>query len=360
MAKIIPSKSVPQAPRQLRVGSKGYARARAAEAQGKAPPDEREDDDEDEDEDAGDAASKQAAHDEIADKASASYRAAADAAEATKGTDSASAHMAAEAAHDEAVEAGAKMKASCIAMRGGAPDDADPDSVRSPSPAPAAAPQIGAKATAEGHIATARAAEFGAYALAQLGLGVGDVAKAKSALTGRLSFAAHALAVLGEKDPVRAKGVLGAKLDQATKAAELAKKLGATTAQSEEQRRTKLWEDAVRERKFQLRQVFAREEVDGKPVRVLSDYAKAQNAAYPELPAFEAWISSRVPEPGAVSAEPSSVLAELAEQRAQPAHQLSARDVMLAARAGVDPAELAAVIARRQSANADPAAREGV
>jgi hypothetical protein len=329
MPNIDPSKSTPQAPRKLRVGSKGWARARAAEADGKGPPEKQDDDDDDDDGDgADDAAAKQAAHDETADSAAACYRAAADAAEATKGTDSASAHMAGEAAHDDAMEAGAKFKASCVAMRGGALAEAPaPESKPDAAPAPSMAQALAVSSTiktADAHIVTARLAEFGAYALARLGLTVNDV--------------------------VKAKGVLGGKIDLAARASKAIASEARTKAKTDEIRRVQLWEQAVRDRRVQMAQAFTQEDttIDGKPAerRVFAKWAKAQNAAYPEIDAFEAWISSRVPEPGAKSEEPSTVLADAAHKKhIASASALTERDRLEAKRAGVDPDVLAAQVA---------------
>ncbi len=157
-----------------------------------------------------------------------------------------------------------------------------------------------------------------------------------------------AMKALGEKDPVRARGVLGARLEQAAELVAMKARLSDVSAKSEAARREKLWEDAVRDRRVQMRQAFVVVDgASGKPERQFAKWAQAQNAAYPEIEAFEAWISSRVPEPGAKAAEPSTALADLAvEKRA--AFALSERDKLEAKRAGVDPEVLSRQLAVQQ------------
>ncbi len=193
MAKRInPSKSTPQAPRKLRVGSKGHARALAAKAAGEPAPAAEEDYDEDKDPDDDDEEEK-AAHEALRADAEAAHSEAADAYKAAKGTDSASALMAAEDAGDKAADAHAKCKASSMALRGAEPDS---DSARpgAPPPAPAQARALtslaGPHATAQ--LELAQLAAFGRDALALLG--------AKSAAAGsmKLRLAVDAFAKIGK------------------------------------------------------------------------------------------------------------------------------------------------------------------
>jgi hypothetical protein len=170
-----------------------------------------------------------------------------------------------------------------------------------------------------------------------------------------------ALARTGERDPLRAKGKLGAALDLADNART---SLARVKAEGDALKRTKLWEDAVRDGRAQLQQVFRREEyVDPadkktKTRRVYADWAKAQNAAYPEIESFEAWVSSRVPEPGARREDPHTALADHGETKRAGAYQLSDRDREEARRAGVDPDLLANVLRRQRSGAIDPAQAE--
>jgi hypothetical protein len=174
------------------------------------------DDDPDKD-DEDDDAQDMAAHDAKADDASAKHRAAADAAEAAKGTDSAAALMAYETAHDEAMEAGSVLKASCASMRGAEPEPAKRDSSMPPPPAAPGANARALSALAPGasaatHLELAGWAAFGKSMAASLGatsaaqaqvLGAEAVAalkelpKAKAALhardvQARLASAVHA------------------------------------------------------------------------------------------------------------------------------------------------------------------------
>ena len=348
---IDPRKATPQAPRQLRVGSKGHARALAAKFAGKAPPDKDDDDDDDaEDSDYGDAPKPgpgEADTDGMA-AASEACRTASEAcgraqeqldatsAELDGGTDSISTLQATEAACDEAIEELQEAKARCMALRGAEAEEPVPDGAPPAEPPPPAdqARALAAAAparTAEAHLETGRLAAFGAYVLKRLGLTAADT--------------------------VKAKGVLGGKLDLAAQTATAKKSEQKTKAEADTAKREKLWEWGVRTRRVQMAQAFARADgppdADGKPtaVRVYAEYATKQNAAYPELEAFEAWIQSRVPEPGTQTAEPSTALADLAAEK-QRAFALTERDRLEAKRAGVDPDVLAQQLAMQQKGGA--------
>lgn len=165
--KIDPSKATPQAPRNLRVGSKGSARALAAKAAGEPPPAPKADEDSDEDEDEeDDDEHDQEAHDAACSAASEKMRGAADAYDAAKGSDSASALMAAEDAGDDAAAAHEVGKASCMKMRGAEARDEPPKPGAPPPPAAGAARALTALA---GPGATAQ------LELAQLAGGMRDV-----------------------------------------------------------------------------------------------------------------------------------------------------------------------------------------
>ncbi len=188
--KINPALATPQAPRALRVGSKGHARAVAAAHASEAAPEEQDDDAEEADPE--DEKSNQEAHDAIATSAAAGYRAAADAAEATMGSDSASMLQAGEGAHDAAMESGAAFKSSCIAMRG-ATEEAAPDSERPGAPAAPTAQAIArasATPTAAAHLEVAQYAALGRDVLARTG--------AKNVDAAMLTIEA-ALSALGEQ-----------------------------------------------------------------------------------------------------------------------------------------------------------------
>jgi len=166
--RINPAVASPQAPRALRAGSKGHARAEAAKLAGEPPPARQADDDEDEeDPEHDDDAKDQEAHDAACAHAAEQYRAAADAADAAKGTDSAAALEAGEAAHDDAMEAGAAFKSSCMAMRGVEPEHAAP-----PPPPGAQARALSSLApggSAAAHMEVAALAKFGRDTLARMG-----------------------------------------------------------------------------------------------------------------------------------------------------------------------------------------------
>jgi hypothetical protein len=114
-----------------RIGSKGYARARAAEDAGEGPPSDREDDDEDEPDAMAGHEPLRAAAEEAHTKAAAAYG-------ASKGSDSAALLMAADQAGDAAGEAHQAAKASSAKMRGATVEEA-PTDPKAP-PAPPAAP----------------------------------------------------------------------------------------------------------------------------------------------------------------------------------------------------------------------------
>lgn len=342
--KIDPTKATPQASRSLRVGSKGYGRALAAAAEKKPPPGEEPDDDED-DEDEKDSAEADvpgepdtegmAAASEACKTASAACVSAQEQLDATAveldgGTDSISTLQATEAACDEAIEELQEAKAKCMALRGAEAEEETTEATpAAPPPAEQARALAGASParTTEAHLETARLASFGSYALQRLGLTAADT--------------------------VKAKGILGTKLDLAAEATTAKKSEAKTRATSETARREKLWEEAVRDRRVQMAQAFVR--VDGPPdaegrptaARAYSVWAAKQNAAYPELPAFDAWISSRVPEPGTKAAEPSTLLADLATEK-HGAFALDERSKLEAKRAGINPDVLAAQLAAQQ------------
>ena len=162
-------------------------------------------------------------------------------------------------------------------------------------------------------------------------------------------FGRAALGMLGERDPIRARGILGARLEQAAELLATKARLEQTTKISDAARREKLWEDGVSDRRVQLAQAFrVVDGADGKPKRVYTAWAEKQNAAYPEIEAFEAWITSRVPEPGALKREetPSTALVDQAAQR-RASHQLTERDRQEAKRAGINPDQLAAQLAEQ-------------
>jgi hypothetical protein len=174
--KIDPRKSVPQAPRVLRAGSKGYARAKTAEAAGDPPPDEQDDDDDDEEEEDPDSQREEASyslddHEPARADAEAKCAAASEAWKASKGTDSAAALMAAEAASAEARTACEAAEGSSQKLRG-VPPPLGPDAAAKPvAPPPTAAPPgaISARAIvkaagtpdAAAHVELLAAATFG-------------------------------------------------------------------------------------------------------------------------------------------------------------------------------------------------------
>jgi hypothetical protein len=339
MSAIDPSKATPQAPRVLRVGSKGHARAQAAAAAGKPPPDKEPDDDEDEDEEDNvgydDAPAPGEPDTEGMSAAAEACRTASDACgraqeqldacatELEGGTDSISTLTATETACDEAIEELQEAKAKCSSLRGAAPETEE-ESAPPVAPMQARAlAKAAPAATAEAHVETARLAELGRYTLGRLGLTAADT--------------------------VKAKGVLGGKLDLADLAAKAQASEAKIKAKSDDAARLKLWEDGVRSRRVRLTQAFTREEyvgAGGKPAsrRVFSAWAKRQNALYPELEAFEAWMSSLTPEPGTTSEEPSTLLSDAAHKKHASA-ALTERDRLEARRAGVDPDVLAAQVA---------------
>lgn len=350
------SKTTPQAPRSLRVGSKGFGRALAASKEGKPPPDEEPDDDDEEEGHDEDAMSE---HEPLRAAAEEAHTKAADAYAACKGSDSAALLMAADEAGDAAAAAHEEAKASSAKMRGAAAPDEEPgEDAHRPAPAGARLNVAGfaraiasASTTVEAQTKIAEAvafadrmsAIFGGASLAE------SESRARAALQAG-TFGAYALQRLGlsPADAVKAKGVLGAKLDLAAEAVTAKKSEAKTKAVSETARREKLWEDAVRDRRVQLAQAFARVDgPDGKPARTYSAWAKSQNAAYPEIAAFEAWISSRVSEPGARDVDPSTILADIAVDKSS-AFALDERSKLEARRAGIDPDKLSAQLAQQQ------------
>jgi len=199
--KVNPAKSTPQAPRVLRVGSKGRARAEAAKAAGEPPPSAETDDDEDEDGDDEDEDGEkdQAAHDAAMAKAAEDHRSAADCADAAAGTDSAAALMAYEDAHDAAMESGGVAKASAMKMRGAEAEEAPPDS----QPAPAAPTAPGARAIAAAAPVATAAAHLEVAQLAKLGRDVMLRTGAQSAAAAMLKLES-ALLALDEVGKLRA------------------------------------------------------------------------------------------------------------------------------------------------------------
>jgi hypothetical protein len=160
----------------------------------------------------------------------------------------------------------------------------------------------------------------------------------------RLALADAVLEQLGERDPVRARGVLGAKLGRVADAEANAAKL---KAENDAAMRERTWEAMVADGRVKLAQAFARKDgpigTYGKPtvVRCYSPWAERQNAAYPELAAFEGWADSlpRGAHSPDTAPSASTVLADVADQRLH-GHVLTPRDARLAKRAGLTEAEL--------------------
>src|SRR5262249_27218096 len=160
-----------------------------------------------------------------------------------------------EAACDEAMEELQEAKAKCMALRG-AEDGAEPPAAP-PGGDPPPADQARALArassaqTTEAHLETARLAAFGRHVLERLGLSAAE--------------------------PVKAKGILGARLDLAAEADQAKKSEAKARKGAEAARREKLWEQAVRDRRVQLAQAFRRVDgPNGKPVRVYAEWAEKQ------------------------------------------------------------------------------------
>jgi hypothetical protein len=336
--KINPAKATPQAALALRAGT----RARAAEAD-PAADDAGAEGEASESELAAAAKSCRAASTACADAITALDKCAD---ELEGGTDSISTLKATEDACAVADTALDDASSKCAGLRGA---DAAPDSVPPPAPAPgAAAARAATVPTVAGHIEVAKLAQLGR---AVLGLtGETDTAKALASITPRLKLADAALTGLAETDPVRARGVLGARLARAAQADELDGQLAATGHAADQARREKLWEGAVVDGRLKLAQAFAREDnpAGGDPYRVYSTWAKAQNTAYPELAAFEGWVGS-LPKGAhkADNADPHTVLADLAESRAG-AVALTKRDLARAKAAGVDPGLLSAALQQQR------------
>ncbi len=189
-------------------------------------------------------------------------------------------------------------------------------------------------------------------------------AAAFAAVEARLSLAGSVLQQLGEADPVRARGVLGARLARAADADRLEGELATTSASSAAARREKIWEGMIADGRVRLAQAFAREDgpldANGKPTakRVYAKWAAAQNTAYPELAAFEGWADS-LPRGAhrAENAHPSTVLADAAELRLGAGMGLTERDKQEARRAGVDPDVLARQLATTQHRGGDAGER---
>jgi len=171
---------------------------------------------------------------------------------------------------------------------------------------------------------------------------------------------------------VRAKGVIGARLQRAAQADDFEAQLKEKRSEGDAVKRERIWEAMVADGRVKLVQAFTREEIpgqldaNGKPAvrRVYSKWSDAQNAAYPELAAFEGWADS-LPRGAHQNeiAEPTTTLADLAEQKLGAPPGLSSRDQERARRAGLDGpwlAVLAQVSRRSQGGTTDPAAREGV
>lgn len=348
--KINPAKATPQAALALRAGTK----VRAVEADPADPAATGGEAEASESDMAAAATSCRAASAASADAITALDKCAD---ELEGGTDSISTLKATEDACAAADTALDDASAKCAGLRGASPA-ADSEPPPAPAPGAGAAARAAAVPTVAGHIEVAKLAQLGRSVLGLTG--ETDTAKALASLTPRLKLADAALTGLGETDPVRARGVLGARLTRAAQADELDGQLAATGAVAETARREKLWETAVADGRLKLVQAFAREDdpAGGKPVRVYSKWATAQNSAYPELPAFEGWIES-LPK-GAHKGEnidPNTVLADLAETRAG-APTLSKRDLQRARAAGVDPAMLTAALQQQQRSSAQT--QEGV
>lgn len=334
--KIDPSKATPQASLKLR----------AAEAPG-APPPDKEAEPADAKEAAGDNTDALASCAEACRTASAACTSAAEqldacAKELDAGTDSISTLTATESACAEADAALDAASEQCAGLRGAEPPA---DSERAPALPTGAnvAPVVRSASapTVAGHLALAKLAQLGSATLSALGQA--DPVAAMAMLGPRLKLSAQVMSALGQTDPVRARGVLASRLELATQAEGLQAQLGAKSVESDGARREKLWEQAVADGRVQMQQAFTR--IDGAegPVRVYAKFAVDQNAAYPELAAFEGWISSRVKETRPVAETPSQLLADVSAERLGRV-QLTERDIAEAKRAGVDPAALAAQI----------------
>lgn len=227
MSQIDPSKITPQAPRVLRAGGKGAARAAGTRLRGTKPwgaalramdDDDEDDDDEDDPADSErDGAKAIADHEPLRAAAEEAHTKAAMAYGACKGTDSSAALLHADDMGDAAGEAHQAAKASSMTMRGAAMDPAAPPK---PPSAPVPAPP-GASAAA---IARASVALAGGDAAAQAEL----LAAATSGRKLRAIFGASSFDEL--------EGIARAALADATEAkglragAEKAKKKSATRA----------------------------------------------------------------------------------------------------------------------------------
>jgi hypothetical protein len=265
VSKIDPSKATPQAPRLLRAGSKGAARAAAAKTKGLPAPVAAMDDEEEEPEESPESERKEqqegadmmAQHETCRAAAEDAHKAAADAYAACKGTDSATALLAAEDAGDAAYAAHTSAKASSMALRGASPPPEAPGPGEDPSKGAPTPMAPGGQAVSPISLARALAtaggtAETQAKALAAVGM------------VDRLA------ALFGAKALEELEGLARAALADAKDAAELG--AGAERAKVAEAKRAKddaeraleaKLSAAVRARKYERAELFDVHEVAG-------------------------------------------------------------------------------------------------
>lgn len=350
MSNINPAVSVPQAQRRLRVGSKGWARAKAAAAEGKDPPESKPDDDDD-DGDGDEKGKAKAAHDAAMDRCAETHADAAAKAKAAKGTDSAAALMAYEAAHDEAMEAGKAGKTSCMKMRGVAPPTSDapppPDKkLPPPPPAPGAAQALAALAgPGETQLQIAQLAAIGRdFVKATNAQSIADAAALVAKVGSRSVFVDFVLGALGEQDIARARGTLAATLDLAKRAET---DLPAALEANDAARRERAWNKAIRAGAFSSGQVWAQiEGPKGERSSAYSALAAGINAQHADVVALEAYLERApklAPRGRAADADPT------AQRTAQGAMDASTmmlpETVALAQKNKIDPGALAQMTA---------------
>ena len=325
--KVNPALATPQAPlalRTLRAGSKGHARALAAQLAGKPPPAEEPDDDEEED-NAGGAVPQpgepntegMASASEACKTASAACVTAQEQLDATSaeldgGTDSISTLQATEAACDEAIEELQEAKAKCAALRGAEAEEP-------PADPPPAAPPPGAQArilaaaspvaTGEAHLQTARLADLGRFTLQQL----------------------------GETDTKRARGALVAKLG-AAQGAETAT-AAATTARVRE-----AWSAAIRRGAYSAGQVWEQGEKDGKRAPKFTALAAKINARHPDVEELEGFLENApalTPRDRGAPADADASGRRAADDATFAADSMLPSTAALAKKSGLDPVGLA-------------------
>lgn len=290
---IDPSKATPQAPRALRVGSKGFARAQRATMAGQPAPAAAEDDDEDEDDDEMPPSSEEkpgaalADHEPMRAAAEEACRAAADAYKASKGTDSAAALMHAEAMGDAAGEAHGKAKASSMALRGAALEQAPADPAKPAPPAPA--PPAG---------------RVPVISLARAIAATGGTAEGQAKIAETIAFADRMMALFGGASLEEVEGRARAAHQDAKDAAELraaaaveAKRAEKRAKDDAETALSRKLSAAVRAQKFARAELFDVSEgidAEGKSVEVLTPQAWARAMAPTALDAMIAAKQARV------------------------------------------------------------------